>query len=58
MKKTTHNLYEPVEHQHYKKKYIARKLEERDADKQINEFTYEPTNEVPHTSTVDAKRPM
>ena len=58
MKKTTHNLYAPVEQQHYKKKYLARKLEERDADKQINDYTYTPSDEVPDTQTVAEKRPM
>jgi hypothetical protein len=58
MKKTTHNLYAPVEQQHYKKKYLARKLEEREADKQIDEFTYEQSDEMPYSSSMDEKRPV
>jgi hypothetical protein len=58
MKKTTHNLYAPVEQQHYKKKYLARKLEEREADKQIDDFTYTPSDEVPDSQPMDAKRPV
>lgn len=58
MKKTTHNLYDTPEQQHYKKKYLARKLEEQEADKLINDFTYIPSDAVPYPSPMDEKRTM
>jgi hypothetical protein len=58
MKKTTHNFTESVEQQHFKKKYLARKLEEQEAQKLINDFTYTPSDEVSYPSPMDEKRTM
>lgn len=38
MKNNNKNLYEPPAEQHYKKRYLARKLEEKEADTEIREF--------------------
>jgi hypothetical protein len=46
LKKTTHDLYEPVDKQQYKKRYLVRKIQEQDAEKQIEEFNGE-TQERP-----------
>ena len=41
MKNTNHNLTEPIEQQHYKKRYLARKLQEEEAEDAIRRFNYE-----------------
>lgn len=38
MKKTNHNITEPVDKQRYKKSYLKRVLEEQEAKKIIKEF--------------------
>lgn len=38
MKKDDKNSYEPEAKRHYKKKYIERKVEEKEADDQIKEY--------------------
>lgn len=46
MKNTTHNVYEAPEKQHYKKGYLQRKLEEKDAEQQIKSFALSKTQDV------------
>jgi len=58
MKKSTHNHYESVEKQHYKKKYLERKLDERAAEREIRTYSYIPTSEVPEAPDVDEERTM
>lgn len=41
MKNTNHNLTEPIEQQHYKKRYLARKLQEEEAENAIRQYNYE-----------------
>jgi hypothetical protein len=55
MKKSTHNHYETLERQQYKKKYLQRRLEEEDADRQIQEYEPEPVSDTP---TVVEERTM
>ncbi len=38
MKKTTHDSYVPVPEQHYKKKYLQRKIQEQEAEDEINNY--------------------
>jgi hypothetical protein len=38
MKNNTHDYTEPVDKQHYKKRYLLRKLEEQEADKLIKTY--------------------
>ena len=42
MKKTTHDLYAPVDKQQYKKRYLVRKIEEAEAEKERREFQRSP----------------
>ena len=46
MKKEYHNPLEPIDKQHYKKRYLVRKILEQDAEQQIEEFNGE-TQERP-----------
>jgi hypothetical protein len=62
MKKQTHNISDPVEKQHYKKKYLERKLQEREANKEIKVYDETTTNidtsqslYMQKAQTVDAK---
>ena len=55
MKKTTHNPSESIEDQHFKKKFLERKLQEKDAEQQIKDYRPE---EVSYSQSVDEKRPM
>jgi hypothetical protein len=41
MKNTNHNPVEPIEQQHYKKRYLARKLQEEEAENAIRQYNYE-----------------
>jgi hypothetical protein len=41
MKTTTHNPVEPIEQQHYKKKYLARMLQDKEAEDAIRQYNYE-----------------
>jgi hypothetical protein len=41
MKNTTHNPVEPIEQQHYKKKYLARMLQDKEAEDAIRQYNYE-----------------
>lgn len=50
MKNTTHNLYEPVERQHYKKRYLQRRLEEEDAKREIKNYRPEEVSDTPPIS--------
>lgn len=53
MKKSTHKSTESIEEQHFKKKFLERKLQEKDADKQIKEYRPE---EVSYPQPMDEKR--
>lgn len=57
MKKTTHNIYDSPKDQLYKKKYLERKLEERDANKQIDDYTHKP-EQMSYPQSMDEKRTM
>lgn len=41
MKNTNHNPVEPIEQQHYKKRYLARKLQEEEAEDAIRQYNHE-----------------
>lgn len=41
MKKEDHNPNESVEKQHYKKKYLVRKIEEAEAEKEAKDYSPE-----------------
>jgi hypothetical protein len=64
MKNTNHNLTEPIEQQHYKKRYLARKLQEEEAEDAIRRFNYEEIGRgeedppMPNTSDVVEKRQL
>jgi hypothetical protein len=47
LKKTTHDSYEPVDKQHYKKRYLVRKIEEAEAEKERRSF------QMPETEQLD-----
>jgi len=47
MKKRVKNLYEPVDKQPYKKKYLLRKIEDNEADDTIREYTEDNNGTVP-----------
>ena len=49
MKNNNHNPIDNHERQHYKKKYLERRLQEEDADKQIKEFHYDEENSSERT---------
>ena len=44
MKNSSHVPTESFEKQHYKRRYLDRKLAEQDADNQIKEFKYDRTS--------------
>ncbi len=56
MKKSSHNISEPIEKQQFKKKYIERQLEEKDAERQIREYKKKvlQTDEMSDPSSVDS----
>lgn len=61
MKRSSHNPVEPIEKQHFKKKFLERKLQEQDANKQIK--TYDHRTEasplpLPEASDVDETRKL
>jgi len=49
VKKTTKNCYEPVDKQHYKKKYLLRVIEHGEAEEEIR---YAKRNSTPKEVTV------
>jgi hypothetical protein len=51
---------ESFEKQSYKKRYVQRKLEEREAEKQIKEYEQasKRPEEMPDTSPMDDERPV
>jgi hypothetical protein len=55
MKNTSHDSYKPVAEQHYKKKYLERKIQEQEADEEIQ--TYERTTEEYPTEDSIHNRP-
>ena len=58
MKDTTHNLYEPVERQHYKKRYLQRRLEEEDAKREIKNYRPEEVSDTPPMDEKGTERAM
>ena len=50
MKKTSHNSYQPVADQHYKKTYLVRKAQELEAEEEIKAYDGE-TETYPSIST-------
>jgi hypothetical protein len=38
MKKEQHNPMEPIEKQHFKKRYLVRKIQEQEAEKEVKDF--------------------
>lgn len=57
MKKANKNSFEPATEQGYKKNYLIRKIQEDEADNEIEEFSYEQSESpqpeaVPRTSNV------
>ena len=53
MKRSTHNQYESIDKQSYKRRYLERLLEEEDAREQIRNFQ---ATEMSHSSSVDEER--
>jgi hypothetical protein len=47
MKNENHNPLDSLERQHYKKRYLLRKLEEQEADKLIKTYNNEHEPDVP-----------
>lgn len=41
MKTPSHNPVEPIEQQHYKKRYLARMLQDKEAEDAIRQYNYE-----------------
>lgn len=46
MKNTTRNYYDPVDKQHYKKKYLLRKIEEDESERMIKDASKTGAEEV------------
>jgi hypothetical protein len=64
MKTTSHNPVEPIEQQHYKKRYLTRKLQEEEAENAIRQYNYEETSRgeeeqaMPDSPSVVEKRQL
>ena len=64
MKTTSHNPVESIEQQHYKKKYLERKLQEEEAKDAIRRYNYEEAiggsqeSSMPDSSTMVEKRQL
>lgn len=64
MKNTTHNPTESIEQQHYKKRYLTRKLQEEEAKDAIRRYNHEEVSTgteespVPEASHVVEKRQL
>lgn len=59
MKKSTHIPTDSIEKQHYKKSYLQRKVEEKEAENAIRQFRQSSgQEEVPEAPGVDEKRPV
>ena len=64
MKTSTHNPVESIEHQHFKKRYLARKAQEEEANDVIRQYNYEEAGRregeqtVPQASDVVEKRQL
>ena len=59
MKKTSHIPTESIEQQHFKKKYLTRKQQEDDAEKEIRAYSHETAPlQVRETSNVAQKREL
>jgi hypothetical protein len=61
MKNSSHNPVESIEKQHFKKKFLERKLQEEDANEQIKTYTHGETATsipLPETSHVDETRKL
>ena len=55
MKRSTHNHFDSVEKQSYKRKYLERLLEQEDAERQIRSYR---STQMSETSAMDEERPM
>jgi hypothetical protein len=60
LKSTNKNYWMPVPEQHYNKHYLMRKIQEEEAEQEINEYSNErtyplPTSEVPNSQELDAE---
>jgi hypothetical protein len=54
MKNSSHIPTEPIERQHYKKNYLERKLQEKDAENEIRNYSYTPeSSSLPEAPDVD-----
>ncbi|CAB4132855.1 hypothetical protein UFOVP249_51 [uncultured Caudovirales phage] len=54
MKTSSHIPTEPVERQHFKKSYLERKLQEKEAENEIRNYTYSAESEtLPKAPDVD-----
>jgi hypothetical protein len=60
MKKEHHNPMEPADKQHYKKRYLVRKLEEQEAEKEIYLFKgqHEDSETASDSDRLDGERPV
>ena len=58
MKNTNHNPVEPIEQQHYKKRYLARKLQEEEAEHAIRQYNHEEAGRGAQEQTVPDPPPM
>lgn len=64
MKNTSHNPVESIEQQHYKKRYLARKLQEEEAEDAIRRYNHEEAGRseeeqaMPYPSAVVEKRQL
>ena len=58
MKKTNHNPVEPIEQQHYKKRYLARKLQEEEAEDAIRRYDHKEASRGEEESPMSDSPPM
>lgn len=61
MKRSSHNPVEPIEKQHFKKKFLERKLQEQDADREIKTYSHGTEASpipLPETRHVDETRKL
>jgi hypothetical protein len=64
MKTTSHNPVEPIEQQHYKKKYLTRKQQEEEAKDAIRRYNHEEASRgteespMPEAPTMVEKRQL
>jgi hypothetical protein len=58
MKTTSHNPVEPIDQQHYKKRYLARKQQEEEAEDAIRQFNYKEISRGEEEQTMPDPPPM